>query len=207
MTQPTEVDATVVATREETDASLAGERDKTDALLDRAGSVAGRAVEAAASEAVSAERAETDESLLAERNEVDEVVDLTKTLLVQEQREAGASKVALERRDEFLAMVSHDLRTPLAIITMNAEMIARLAAQDEPRTAEFKAWAAEIVESSEQMRRMMGDLLDFTAMETGALKVSTVRGYVRRVVAETVASLAPRLGAIGPSLSENIPAE
>ncbi len=207
MTQPTEVDATVVATREETDASLAGERDKTDAFLDRAGSAAGGTVDAAAGEAVSAERAETDESLLAERNEVDQVVHLTKTLLVQEQRESGASKAALGRRDEFLAMVSHDLRTPLAIIAMNAEMIARLAVHDEPRTADFKAWAADIVASSEQMRRMVGDLLDFAAMETGALKVSAVRGDVRRAVAETVASLAPRSGAIGPSLSENVPAE
>jgi signal transduction histidine kinase len=206
MTQPAQVDASLVATREETDASLAEERGKTDALLDRAAPAAGSVAHAAAGEAVSAERAETDETLLAERNEVDQVVDETRGLLAQEQREAGASKVALGRRDEFLAMVSHDLRNPLAVIAMNADLIVR-STLDEPNTADIKTLAAEIIASSDQMRRMVGDLLDLTAMETGALKLNSTRGDVMTVILETVASLTPGSGEIGPSLSVETPAE
>lgn len=111
MTQATNIDATVVAMREETDASLAEERDKTDVQFGQAAPATGSVDNLAAREAVSAERAETDESLLAERNEVDQVVDETKALLVQEHREAGASRAAIARRDEFLVRGEPSART------------------------------------------------------------------------------------------------
>jgi len=206
MTQHADVEATVEATRVETDASLAEERGKTDVLLEQAAPAAESAVNAAAGEAVAAERADTDESLLAERIQVDDVVDQTKTLLVEEQRTLGASKAALARRDEFLAMVSHDLRNPLAIIAMDAEMIAR-SAPDDASGARVKTWVTEIAASCEQMRRLVGDLLDFTAMERGAIKLSVVRADVRRVIVETVASFASRPEGVGPSLVADTPAD
>ena len=92
MNEPTEVEATVVATREQTDASLAEERDKTDVLVEAAAPAAGPSASAEAETVVTSERAETDRSLLAERNEVDEVVDEAKALLATEQRVASASK-------------------------------------------------------------------------------------------------------------------
>jgi signal transduction histidine kinase len=202
---PTSVEATVAATREETDANLAEERDKTDVLLEKAAPAAESPANAAAEEAVAAERADTDESLLAERKEVDDVVGETKTALAQEQRAALESKAALSKRDEFLAMVTHDLRNPLAIIALDAEAITRNAA-DGPNAAKIKAWAAEIAASSKRMRRMVRDLLDFVAMESGKIRLDTARADVRQVIYEVVASLLPRPETPGPSLSADAPA-
>jgi signal transduction histidine kinase len=199
-----EAETTVEASREETDANLAEERDKTDVLLEEAAPAAESIANAAAGDAVAAERAETDESLLAERNEVDQVVDETKTLLAQEQRAVSASTAALARRDEFLAMVSHDLRNPLAIIALDAEAIAR-STPEGPNAANITAWAAEIAAASERMRRMVGDLLDFTAMETGKIKLTVAPADVRHVIDEVTSSFAPGPGTVGPSLSTDTP--
>ena len=79
------------AARVETNAKLAEERAKTDALL-----VTAAAAEATAVAAVATERAATDDSLRAERSEVDDAT--------------CEAKAAFARRDETLAMVSHDLR-------------------------------------------------------------------------------------------------
>ena len=196
----------VEALREETDANLARERGKTDALLEQGGPAAKGVAPSMQDNAVAAERAETNESLLVERHEVDEVVEEAKALLIQEQRAVGESKAAVERRDEFLAMVSHDLRNPLAVITMDAEMIAGTA-RGGPNATQIDALAAEIGAASEQMRRMVGDLLDFTAIAMGAIKLSVERVDVGPLIAETVALLAPRAGAVGPSLSADTPGE
>ena len=197
---------TVEASREETDANLAQERGKTDELLEQ-GVLAKRGVAPSMpGKAVAAERAETDESLLVERHEVDEVVEQAKALVDQGERAVGESKAAVERRDEFLAMVSHDLRNPLAVIAMDAEMIARTA-RGGPNATRIDALAAEIVAASDQMRRMVGDLLDFTAIAMGVIKLSVNRADVRPLIAETVARLAPRAGAVGPSLSADTPDE
>jgi signal transduction histidine kinase len=205
MTLPTPVEATVVATREETDASLAEERGKTDVLLENAAPATESVANASGGDAVAAERAETDESLLAERVEVDQVVHEAKKRLVQEQQAVGASKDALARRDEFLAMVSHDLRNPLAIIALDAEAIAR-STPDGPDAREIRAWAAEISASSERMCRMVRDLLDFVAMESGKIKLSAASADIREVIDEVVASFAPRPGTLGSSLSADTPA-
>ena len=198
-------ESTVEASREETDVNLAEERDKTDVLLEKAAPAAESAANAAAGEAVAAERADTDESLLTERRNVDDVVVEAKTALAQQQRTVDRSKAALSRRDEFLAMVTHDLRNPLAVIALDAEAIAR-STPDGPGATKIKAWAAEIAASSERMRRMVGDLLDFVAMESGKIRLDPARADVRQVIYEVAASFAPRPGTPGPSVSADAPA-
>ena len=204
MNEPTGVEATVVATREQTDASLAEERDKSDVLFGAEAPAAGPRARAEAVHVVTSERAETDRSLLVERNEVDEVVDETKALLATEQRVASASKISVAHRDEFLAMVTHDLRNPLAIIGMDAEMIARTSA-GSPDAARIRGWADEIVISCERMRRLVADLLDFAAMEMGTIKVTPVRADVRLVIDQAVASFASTPGTVERSLVVRTP--
>jgi chemotaxis family two-component system sensor kinase Cph1 len=181
------------ATRWETDANLAGERDRTDELLERSSPVA-------------AERAETDESLAAERQEADHVVDETTALLVEEQQAHGMSRAAVGRRDDVLAMVSHELRNPLTVIAVDAEMIAR-SLPEGPFADRIKVWATEIVASSARLRRMVGELLDVATLETGTIKLRPLRADAGQLVGAVVESFASRQGGGGPSLSPNLPRE
>ena len=76
----------------------------------------------------------------------------------------------LERlRAEFLGMVSHELRTPLAAIKGSADTLLEAASELDP--AEMLQFFRIIRDQSENMRYLMGDLLDVARIETGTLPV------------------------------------
>ena len=72
-------------------------------------------------------------------------------------------------RAEFLGMVSHQLRTPLSTIRGSATAI--LDALPELDPAEIRQFLRIIVEQADEMRDLIGDLLDVARIDTGALPV------------------------------------
>ena len=78
----------------------------------------------------------------------------------------------LERqRSEFLSLVAHELRAPLSSIKGSAATV--LGAAPEPDTAEMLQFFRLIEDLANQMRGLIGDLLDQGRIETGTLSVST----------------------------------
>ena len=67
-----------------------------------------------------------------------------------------------EARDQFIAILGHDLRNPLNAIRMTTEILA--ARQTEPFVEKA---AVRIASSAERMRIMIADLLDFTRGRLG----------------------------------------
>ena len=77
----------------------------------------------------------------------------------------------LERlRAEFLGMVSHELRTPLAAVKGSVDTLLESASDLD--SAEMLQFFRIIRDQSENMRYLIGDLLDVARIETGALPVS-----------------------------------
>ena len=77
----------------------------------------------------------------------------------------------LERlRAEFLGMVSHELRTPLTSIKGSVDTLLEAAAELDP--AEMTQFFRIIRDQSENMRHLIGDLLDVARIETGTLPVA-----------------------------------
>jgi signal transduction histidine kinase len=71
------------------------------------------------------------------------------------------------RKDEFLAMLAHELRNPLAPISTAAELLA-LFAQDEKRVRQ----AAEIITRQVQhMKALVDDLLDVSRVTRGLVQL------------------------------------
>ena len=81
-----------------------------------------------------------------------------------------ATQRALRDRGEILGVVAHDLRDPLHAIAMAASMLSKVAAPDEQDPTRAKL--GRIVRSSEQMSRLIEDLLDVTRIEAGRLSVT-----------------------------------
>ena len=68
---------------------------------------------------------------------------------------------AILMRDDVLAVVSHDLRTPLSTILMQAEMLTS--------NPELGKVGNAIARSAQRMNRLIGDLLDASAINSGQL--------------------------------------
>jgi signal transduction histidine kinase len=73
---------------------------------------------------------------------------------------------ALRARDEMLSVVAHDLRNPLGVIGMSAELISD---GPDPLSPHIRTSVDRIRRSAEQMNRLIQDLLDASKIEAGKL--------------------------------------
>lgn len=89
----------------------------------------------------------------------------------------------LERlRAEFLAMVSHELRSPLTSIKGSAATLLESAADLDP--AELHQFHRLISEQADSMRKLIGELLDVARIESGSLSVSLEPATVASLIDE-----------------------
>jgi PAS domain S-box-containing protein len=106
-------------------------------------------------------------------------------------------KEANRRKDEFLAMLAHELRNPLAPIATAAELL-RLSAQDEKRVRH----ASEII--SRQVRHMtelVDDLLDVSRVTRGLIHLERQALDLKSVVASAIEQARPLIEARRHKLS------
>ena len=72
------------------------------------------------------------------------------------------------QKDEFLAAISHDLKTPATIIKGNAHLLQRALARGDPAgSAELSDGLEVIDESTAQLVRLVDELLDLTRVRMG----------------------------------------
>jgi PAS domain S-box-containing protein len=97
-------------------------------------------------------------------------------LLALEQRARGEAERAIRARDEVLAIVAHDLRSPLQTILTSVALSAR-SSSDEGHQRILKV----IQRSTMDMDRLITDLLDVARIEAGSFSVRKVPIDVARV--------------------------
>jgi signal transduction histidine kinase len=98
-----------------------------------------------------------------------------------------ALKAADQHKDEFLAILAHELRNPLASIRSAADLIAREALHNPVLT-----WSRDVIDrQTGQLTRLVEDLLDVSRIKQGTLKLAMschqIGDIVERAV-ETVQS-------------------
>ncbi|HEY3172901.1 MAG TPA: HAMP domain-containing sensor histidine kinase [Thermoanaerobaculia bacterium] len=121
----------------------------------------------------------TDQELARERSEVGRL----QRLLEQRTQALSSANEALDLRDEFLALVSHDLRNPLNAIALNTQLLERLVSAGDPRLVRI---SRSLDSSIAQMQRIISDLLDLAAIEAGKLSVQLQPGDARSPIEEAV---------------------
>src|SRR3954467_3301421 len=184
-------DAVVQRAREAADEVLQSARDTADDKGPEPRTAQVVEERALADDALQSERASADESIRKEREERRRALanllrlerDETDQHLLTER---GTSDEALNTRDIFLAMVSHDLRTLLGGIAMNAEMLAREAGKPGDGNAVVLPRAATIQRLTARMNRLIGDLVDVASIEAGKLLVAPTEGDLRELIGEAV---------------------
>jgi signal transduction histidine kinase/ActR/RegA family two-component response regulator len=115
-----------------------------------------------------------------------------------ERRDAEeALRVADRRKDEFLAMLAHELRNPLAPLRNALEILKH--ADGNPRAA---AEARQMMERQlRQMVRLVDDLLDVSRITTGKLALKTEVCDLHDIIRNAVDTAQPLIDARGHSLS------
>lgn len=105
---------------------------------------------------------------------------------------------AFEQQQAFVADAAHELRTPLAVLRANAELIERLPdISREELTSEIGGIVGEV----DEMSRLVSDLLDLARADAGRLIVNAAPANLGRAVCETVTSMTALAEAGGLALS------
>ncbi|MBL8800170.1 MAG: PAS domain-containing protein, partial [Planctomycetia bacterium] len=112
------------------------------------------------------------------------------------QAEAEARE-AVEHRDRFLAMLSHELRNPLGAIVNAASVLERPAAQEADR-----ADAMQVIQrQSKQMSRLLDDLLDVSRITQNKIQLRRVPTQLDQLLEEALRVARPRFEAGRVALS------
>ncbi|WP_322057351.1 CheR family methyltransferase [Paraburkholderia sp. J63] len=98
---------------------------------------------------------------------------------IEAAREAG-ERDAQRRRDEFLAVVSHELKHPLNLISASAELIAR--APETRRNLNLARATDTIRRTVIGQAQIIDDLLDISRVRTGKLSVVRTAVDMREIV-------------------------
>ena len=181
------VDEARTRERELMETVVAQERAHADAALEDE-----RDADAGARESIAGKREETDTQLAAERDKSDNAV----SLLGAHDAALKLTQDELGRRRDLLGIVAHDLRNPIAIISLNAQLLERAAP-----TAEMKDWCDEVTRAAARMNRLVSDLLDCARIDSDAFAVTCEETDLARLLCETHASYEPLFAMRGLTLT------
>ncbi len=79
-------------------------------------------------------------------------------------------KKALEKKDEFISIASHELKTPLTSLKAYLQLIANF--NQEPVPDRIKSFIAKADGSMNKLHTLVNDLLDFSKIQAGRLDFS-----------------------------------
>ena len=109
-----------------------------------------------------------------------------------------------ERRSNFAAAVSHELKTPLTAIRMYGEML-----RDDlvPSEAKRREYYGAITAESERLGRLINNVLEFSKLDNGRREMSLLAGDVTPVLEEAAELLRPHVQREGFELELEIDGE
>jgi PAS domain S-box-containing protein len=108
------------------------------------------------------------------------------------------------RKNEFLAMLAHELRNPLAPLSNAVQAIRRREPGDEHTVA---AATAILDRQIQQMSRLVNDLLDASRISRGKIELRRARIAIRPVIEEAIETVRPLVTRFEHTLTTTLPLE
>ncbi|KYF69633.1 sensor histidine kinase [Sorangium cellulosum] len=121
-----------------------------------------------------------------------ELANLTRELATKG-AELEAARAGLEelgrQREDFMSIVSHDLKSSLNAIRLQAALLQQ--AQSDPTPAQRATIAGRLLRNVDRMTALISGILDAALADAGELRIAARRLSMEDVVAEVVDTIAP----------------
>ncbi|GAB7549784.1 hybrid sensor histidine kinase/response regulator [Cupriavidus sp. 8B] len=129
----------------------------------------------------------------------------SKDAAIAEAAQARAAREALQlsdtRKDEFLAMLGHELRNPIAAIDSAIKVSKRLA-----QVQQATSGMLDIAERQmRQLKRLTDDLLDASRIKQGKVPIVRTHGNMQDIVGDALSSVASDIEWHGNVLTTDLP--
>jgi signal transduction histidine kinase len=112
------------------------------------------------------------------------------------------------RKDQFLALLGHELRNPLAPIMAGLELLRQKFALPESSIDDAVCRTRDIIErQSQHLARLVDDLLDISRISSGKIELRKAPVTIQEIVDLAVATSQPILNEHSHQLEVNVPAE
>jgi PAS domain S-box-containing protein len=126
------------------------------------------------------------------------------SLSIENARLFEEAQHAVKTREEVLSIVSHDLKGPVNAIALAAQLLEETQAA---KTTDFQAVVRHIKNSTQQMRHLIGDLLDFAKLNSGTFCLERQALRPLQVIAPALESHRLEVAAKGLEISVDVSAE
>ena len=121
--------------------------------------------------------------------------------ITERERAQQALEAADRRKDDFLAMLSHELRNPLAAIQGSIELMQRISIED-PQLQ----WARDVVaRQNRHLTRLIDDLLDVSRITRGTLTLKKEAVELREVAQLAIETVRPLIDSRRHDLTTELP--
>lgn len=110
-------------------------------------------------------------------------------------RQVQREHQAVRERDDLVAVVSHDLRTPMTIITLQCGVMQNMVVVDDSKTSRRMGSAIDTMrQATSRMNALLDDLLDTSKLEAGRYSV-TLQSTDAQVMVEQICTILAPLAA------------
>jgi len=124
------------------------------------------------------------------------------TDITERKRAEEALRLADRRKDEFLAMLAHELRNPLAPIR-NAVQLLKMQEPTDPKLA----WSLNVIDRQvTHMAQLLDDLLDVARIRHGKITLKAERIELTNIVNDAIETYRPLIESRGQELIISKPA-
>jgi CheY-like chemotaxis protein len=107
------------------------------------------------------------------------------------------------RKNEFLAMLGHELRNPMAPIRYAVQILRKLNLEEQKRL-----WSLDVIDRQvKQLARLVDDLLDVSRITRGKIELKVGPVDLTQVVSTAVETSRPLIDSLRHQLSVNLPVE
>lgn len=123
--------------------------------------------------------------------EVDRSKELEKKLLIEKEK----SEKAVHLKQEFLSTISHEIRTPMNGVIATASLMKDMGLNEEQSES-----LSIILDSGENLIRIINDFLDYSKLETGKLNLVHEEFYLEEILYHVVNLLAGKAQEVGSEI-------